>query len=62
MSSWMAFSFQMAPFLPWACLSLYDPLLGPRSLHDEFCLPDGGDTGPDRVAVQGKLVGLMLRY
>lgn len=48
-----------APFLPWACMSLYDPLLGPASLRPEICLPDGGDSGM-RVGrdFMGRLQGL----
>jgi uncharacterized repeat protein (TIGR01451 family) len=46
------------PNLPWACLPLYDPYLGPRPAEEE-CLHDGGIAGPapgfDR---QGRLHGL----
>lgn len=33
------------PRIPWACLPLGDPALGPRPAQEEF-LHDGGDTGP----------------
>jgi uncharacterized repeat protein (TIGR01451 family) len=33
------------PWLPWAGVSLYDPLIGSK-FPDEECLHDGGDVGP----------------
>jgi len=32
------------PPLPWACVPLYDPILGPKPLTEE-CMHDGGDIG-----------------
>lgn len=47
------------PCLPWACLSLVDPKLGPRNPADEMCFHDGGDQGtPAGVTQNGKLLGL----
>jgi uncharacterized repeat protein (TIGR01451 family) len=47
------------PWLAWACLPVYDPLLGAPCPADEICIPDGGDfglqAGHDR---QGRLRGL----
>jgi uncharacterized repeat protein (TIGR01451 family) len=49
----------VAPWLPWACPSLYDPYLGPAFLSPAICLPDGGDTGtPAGLDPFGRLQGL----
>ena len=46
------------PCLPWACVNLYDPILGPRCPEEE-CLHDGGDVGlPAGIGPDGKLGGL----
>jgi uncharacterized repeat protein (TIGR01451 family) len=46
------------PMLPWECVPLYDPLLGPKP-NTEECMRDGGDCGP-KVAIgpDGELHGL----
>lgn len=48
----------LPPSISWLHLPIYDPLIGPRSGHEE-CLPDGGDIGP-RIGIGpgGKLGGL----
>jgi uncharacterized repeat protein (TIGR01451 family) len=33
------------PWLPWTCIPLYDPRLGPASPASELCIHDGGDGG-----------------
>jgi uncharacterized repeat protein (TIGR01451 family) len=47
------------PWLPWACMQVYDPVLGPPNPSEELCIPDGGDfgmqAGHDR---EGRLRGL----
>lgn len=48
-----------APYLPWACPSLYDPRLGPDSQASAICLPDGGDSRTKAGVLQnGEIVGL----
>jgi len=36
---------RVAPWLPWACYSLYDPIQGPASAAGFVTLYDGGDSG-----------------
>jgi uncharacterized repeat protein (TIGR01451 family) len=49
---------RVPPYLPWACVPVYDPLTGPRPPEEE-CLHDGGDAGlPAGIDAQGKLRGL----
>jgi uncharacterized repeat protein (TIGR01451 family) len=46
------------PCIPWAGLSMYDPILGPRPAEEE-CMHDGGDIGaPAGLDAQGRLHGL----
>jgi uncharacterized repeat protein (TIGR01451 family) len=46
------------PYLPWAGIPVYDPILGPRP-PDEECLHDGGDVGqPAGIDHRGRLRGL----
>src|SRR5262249_32855552 len=46
------------PYLPWSCLALFDPRLGPR-LPEEECLHNGGDGGRrPGLDNQGRLQGL----
>jgi uncharacterized repeat protein (TIGR01451 family) len=46
------------PCIPWACLSMYDPILGPRCPEEE-CMHDGGDIGaPAGLDSEGRLHGL----
>jgi uncharacterized repeat protein (TIGR01451 family) len=46
------------PCIPWACLPMYDPILGPRPAEEE-CMHDGGDVGaPAGLDPQGRLRGL----
>jgi uncharacterized repeat protein (TIGR01451 family) len=46
------------PCLPWSCLALVDPILGPRPPEEE-CLHDGGDVGlPAGLDNAGRLHGL----
>jgi uncharacterized repeat protein (TIGR01451 family) len=46
------------PQLPWACVPVYDPLYGPKPLHEEI-LHDGGDVGtPAGLDNEGRLHGL----
>ncbi|MBY0523311.1 MAG: DUF11 domain-containing protein [Gemmataceae bacterium] len=46
------------PAIPWACVSLYEPLLGPKPLVEE-CMHDGGDIGaPVGFGPDGQLHGL----
>jgi uncharacterized repeat protein (TIGR01451 family) len=46
------------PCIPWAGLTVYDPILGPRPPEEE-CLHDGGDIGvPAGLDLQGRLFGL----
>jgi uncharacterized repeat protein (TIGR01451 family) len=46
------------PWVPWAGLKLYDPILGPKH-HEEECLHDGGDSGqPAGLDREGRLHGL----
>jgi uncharacterized repeat protein (TIGR01451 family) len=46
------------PWIPWACMPVIDPLLGPRPLVEE-CLHDGGDSGaPAGFDQNGNLRGL----
>src|SRR5262249_9673044 len=47
-----------APCIPWACIRVYDPILG-RRFPEEECLHDGGDVGlPAGIDRNGKLGGL----
>jgi uncharacterized repeat protein (TIGR01451 family) len=47
-----------APWVPWACIRVYDPILG-RRFPEEECLHDGGDVGlPAGIDRNGKLGGL----
>ena len=47
-----------APFLPWACVRVTDPIAGPR-FPEEECLRDGGDSGaPAGLDRDGRLQGL----
>jgi uncharacterized repeat protein (TIGR01451 family) len=49
---------RVGPMLPWACVPVYDPKLGPK-FPDEECLHDGGDSGrPAGIGPDGKLGGL----
>jgi uncharacterized repeat protein (TIGR01451 family) len=49
---------RVPPYLPWACVPVYDPLAGPRPPEEE-CLHDGGDAGPPAgIDAQGRLRGL----
>jgi uncharacterized repeat protein (TIGR01451 family) len=49
---------RVPPYLPWACVRVYDPLYGPRPPEEE-CLHDGGDAGvPAGLDAQGRLHGL----
>ncbi len=49
---------RLPPTVPWACLSVYDPTLGPRPPEEE-CLHDGGDVGrPAGIGPDGKVGGL----
>jgi uncharacterized repeat protein (TIGR01451 family) len=46
------------PPLPWACVPLYDPILGPKPLTEE-CMHDGGDVGAKAgFGPDGELHGL----
>jgi uncharacterized repeat protein (TIGR01451 family) len=46
------------PWIPWACVPLFDPLLGAR-MPEEECLRDGGDGGqPAGLDRDGRLHGL----
>jgi uncharacterized repeat protein (TIGR01451 family) len=46
------------PCVPWACIRVYDPILG-RRFPEEECLHDGGDVGlPAGIDRNGKLGGL----
>jgi uncharacterized repeat protein (TIGR01451 family) len=46
------------PMVPWACMPIYDPILGPK-LPEEECLHDGGDIGPRAgINALGQLGGL----
>lgn len=46
------------PYLPWACVRVYDPILGRRHPEEE-CLHDGGDVGrPIGIGPDGRLGGL----
>jgi uncharacterized repeat protein (TIGR01451 family) len=48
----------LPPYLPWSCVQVYDPILGPRPLEEE-CLRDGGDAGrPVGIDAKGRLQGL----
>lgn len=48
-----------APFLPWTCYPVFDPVLGPMHPADMLALSDGGDTGLRAgVTRDGKIVGL----
>jgi uncharacterized repeat protein (TIGR01451 family) len=48
----------VGPCIPWAGVSLYDPIVGPRPAEEE-CLHDGGDSGvPAGLDQQGRLFGL----
>src|SRR5262245_7518359 len=47
-----------APLLPWACMPVYDPILGRRHPEEE-CFHDGGDVGlPAGIGPDGRLGGL----
>jgi uncharacterized repeat protein (TIGR01451 family) len=47
-----------APWLPWACVRVYDPIIGRRPAEEE-CLHDGGDVGlPAGIGPDGRLGGL----
>jgi uncharacterized repeat protein (TIGR01451 family) len=49
---------QVPPCLPWTCLPLFDPLLGPRQTPEVF-VKDGGDVGLRAgVDARGNLVGV----
>jgi uncharacterized repeat protein (TIGR01451 family) len=49
---------KVAPWVPWACFRVYDPILGPRPPEEE-CLHDGGDVGqPVGLDREGNLHGL----
>jgi uncharacterized repeat protein (TIGR01451 family) len=49
---------QFPPYLPWTCLPLFDPLLGPRHTPEIF-VKDGGDVGARAgIDPEGRLVGL----
>lgn len=46
------------PWLPWACVPVYDPFQGPKPPEEE-CLHDGGDVGlPAGIDRDGRLGGL----
>jgi uncharacterized repeat protein (TIGR01451 family) len=46
------------PWVPWACMPVYDPYLGPQHPEEE-CLHDGGDGGvPAGFDNEGRLRGL----
>ncbi|HEY1861480.1 MAG TPA: hypothetical protein VGG61_14055, partial [Gemmataceae bacterium] len=48
----------VAPFLPYAGVPVYDPILGPKCPEEE-CLHDGGDAGPKAgFDAEGKLAGV----
>lgn len=48
----------VAPWMPWTCIPLHDPRLGPRP-NTEECLHDGGDVGtPVGLDRNGKVQGL----
>jgi uncharacterized repeat protein (TIGR01451 family) len=48
----------LPPQVPWACVNVYDPIIGPRPLSEE-CVKDGGDAGPRAgIGPDGRLHGL----
>jgi uncharacterized repeat protein (TIGR01451 family) len=49
---------RVPPWVPWACVNVFDPTLGPKPLTEE-CLHDGGDTGAKAgIDAAGRLVGV----
>jgi uncharacterized repeat protein (TIGR01451 family) len=49
---------QRPPWIPWSCVRVYDPILGPRCAEEE-CFHDGGDVGlPAGIGPNGRLGGL----
>lgn len=48
-----------APYLPWQCCPVYDPIAGPIPASAYLRIPDGGDFGlPAGLDRRGRLIGL----